>query len=142
MPTTGWNAGMNGHYLPIRSLTLGLNVGYTETKSLPTLTQGLTSLTLLNPLNPANAVQSGRQRATLFSASSSVEYRFTQGTGATSAFSYTHSTFEGGAPNTVYTTQLGLSHRVTPLDTATLGYRGQRVREPGGPDGGRRTLRR
>ena len=121
-PTTGWHAGLTGQYLPIRSLTLSANVSYLETKSLPTLTQGLTALALQNPLNPANAIQSGRQKTTLLSASPSVAYQITPGTAATSAFAYTYSTFEGGATNTVYTTQLGLSHQVTTLDTATLNY--------------------
>jgi hypothetical protein len=120
--TSAWRVGLYGHYVPIQPLTLGLNVSYTETKSLPTLTQGLASLALLNPLNPANAVQSGRQTATLLSASSSVAYQFVPRTAATSAFSYTYSTFEGGATNTVYSAQLGLSHQFTALDTGTLNY--------------------
>lgn len=120
--TTGWQAGLNGQYLPTRALTLGLNVSYTETKSLPTLTQGLASLTLVNPLNGANIIQFGRQRVTLFSASSSAGYQFSPRTAATSAFSYTHSTFEGGATNSVYGTQFGVSHQFTALDTAMLTY--------------------
>src|SRR5262249_23171451 len=54
-----------------------------------------------------------------------------RGTTATSAFSYTYSTFEGGATNTVYTGQLGLSHQITPLDTATLNYTISAFESPG-----------
>src|SRR6266571_5308663 len=76
-PVTGWNAGLNLRYLPIRRLTLGANIAYTETKSLPTLTQTLVDLTLANPLNPANTVQQGRQKTTFLSTSSSAVYQFT-----------------------------------------------------------------
>jgi len=131
--TMGWHAGLNGEYLPVRSLTLGLNVNYTETKSLPTLTQGLVTLNVLNPLNPANTVQFGIQRATLLSALSSAAYQFTPSTAGTSAFSYTHSTLQGGATNSVYATQLGLSHRFTSVDTGTLTYLISVFESPGFP---------
>src|SRR5207249_6921300 len=44
-PVTGWNAGLNLRYLPICRLTLGGNLGYTETKSLQALNPTLTTLT-------------------------------------------------------------------------------------------------
>jgi len=120
--TSGWHGGLNLQYLPTRPLTLGLNVGYTETRSLPTLTQSLTNLTLANPLNPANTVQQGRQKSTVFSASPTLAYQFTPLTSGNSSYSYTHSTFEGGATNTVHGAQLSVSHQVTRLDTGTLSY--------------------
>src|SRR5207253_7862322 len=95
-PITGWNAGVNFRYLPIRRLTLDANIGYTETKSLPTLTQTLVDLTLANPLNPANTVQQGRQKTTLLSASTSAAYQFTPRTTGNSSISYTESTLQGG----------------------------------------------
>jgi hypothetical protein len=131
--TMGWHAGLNGQYLPIRSLKLSLNVSYTDTKSLPTLTQGLTSLDLLNPLNPANTVQFGIQKTTLLSAAAYVGCQVTPRTAAESAFSYTYSTFQGGVTNTVYATQLGLSHRFTSLDTGTLSYLISVFESPGFP---------
>ena len=121
-PTTGWNAGLNAQYLPTRNWTLGLNVNYFETKSLTTFTQGLININLQNPLNPANTVQFGRQRVTLLSALGSAAYQITPRTSANGSFGYTHSTFEGGASNTAYTTQLGLSHQVTAVDTGTFNY--------------------
>jgi len=120
-PVTGWNAGLNLRYLPIRRLTLGANIAYTETKSLPTLTQTVVDLTLANPLNPANTVQQGRQRTTLLSASSSAVYQFTPLTSGTSSISYTESTLQGGASNTAYGAQVGVSRQFTLRDTGTLG---------------------
>src|SRR5262249_51651517 len=110
-PVTGWNAGANLHYLPIRRLTLDANMTYTETKSLQALNQTVTNLTLANPLNPANIVQQGRQKTTLLSASSSAAYQFTPITTGTSSISYTDSTFQGGSSNTVYGAQLGVSRQ-------------------------------
>ena len=119
-PVTGWNAGLNLRYLPIRRLTLGANIAYTETKSLPTLTQTLVDLTLANPLNPANTVQQGRQKTTFLSASSSAVYQFTPVTSGTSSISYTESTLQGGASNTAYGAQVGVSRQFTLRDTGTL----------------------
>ena len=119
-PVTGWNAGLNLRYLPIRRLTLGANIAYTETKSLPTLTQTLVDLTLANPLNPANTVQQGRQKTTFLSASSSAVYQFTPRTTGNSSISYTESTLQGGASNTAYAAQVGVSHQFTLRDTGSL----------------------
>jgi len=119
-PITGWNAGVNFRYLPIRRLTLDANIGYTETKSLPTLTQTLVDLTLANPLNPANTVQQGRQKTTLLSASTSAAYQFTPRTTGNSSISYTESTLQGGASNTAYAAQVGVSHQFTLRDTGSL----------------------
>ena len=119
-PVTGWNAGLNLRYLPIRRLTLGANIAYTETKSLPTLTQTLVDLTLANPLNPANTVQQGRQKTTFLNASSSAVYQFTPVTSGTSSISYTESTLQGGASNTAYGAQVGVSRQFTLRDTGTL----------------------
>src|SRR5437867_3713017 len=119
-PITGWNAGLNVRYLPIRRLTLDANIGYTETKSLPTLTQTLVDLTLANALNAANTVQQGRQKTTLLSASSSAAYQFTPLTTGTSSISYTQSTFQGGTSNTAYGAQVGVSRQFTLRDTGTL----------------------
>ena len=119
-PVTGWNAGLNLRYLPIRRLTLGANIAYTETKSLPTLTQTVVDLTLANPLNPANTVQQGRQKTTFLSASSSAVYQFTPVTSGTSSISYTESTLQGGASNTAYAAQVGVSHQFTLRDTGSL----------------------
>jgi len=119
-PMTGWNAGLNLRYLPIRRLTLGANIAYTETKSLPTLTQSVADLTLANPLNPANTVQQGRQKTTLLGASSSAAFQFTPLTSGTSSISYTESTLQGGASNTVYGAQVGVSRQFTLRDTGTL----------------------
>jgi len=116
-PTSGWNAGLNLRYLPIRRLTLGANIAYTDTKSLPTLTQSVVNLNLVNPLITASTVQQGRQRTTLLSASSSAAYQFTPITTGTSSISYTHSTQEGGASNTVYGAQLGVSRQLSLRDT-------------------------
>ena len=116
-PTTGWNAAMNLSFLPIRRLTLGANIAYIETKSLPTLTQTVTNLTLANPLFTASTVQQGRQRTTLLSASSSAAYQFTPITTGTASISYTESTQEGGTSNTVYGAQLGVSRQLTLRDT-------------------------
>src|SRR5437899_8796218 len=106
--------------LPIRRLTLGANIAYTDTKSLPTLTQTLVDLTLANPLNPANTVQQGRQKTTFLSASSSAVYQFTPVISGTSSISYTDSTFQGGASNTTYGAQVGVSRQFTLRDTGTL----------------------
>src|SRR5437867_10859684 len=119
-PITGWNAGLNVRYLPIRRLTLDANIGYTETKSLPTLTQTLVDLTLANALNAANTVQQSRQKTTLLSASSSAAYQFTPRTTGNSSISYTESTFQGGASNTAYAAQVGVSHQFTLRDTGSL----------------------
>src|SRR5438552_6603584 len=119
-PVTGWNAGLNLRYLPIRRLTLGGNLGYTETKSLQALNQTLTTLTLANPLNPANTVQQGRQKTTFLGASSSAVYQFTPVTSGTSSISYTESTLQGGASNTAYGAQVGVSRQFTLRDTGTL----------------------
>jgi len=132
-PVTGWNAGLNLRYLPIRRLTLGANVAYTETKSLPTLTQTVADLTLANPLNPANTVQQGRQKTTLLNASSSAVYQFTPLTSGTSSISYTDSTFQGGASNTAYGAQVGVSRQFTLRDTGTLGDIQNVFESPGSP---------
>src|SRR5437879_1708898 len=78
-PTTGWNAAMNLSYLPIRRLTLGANIAYIETKSLPTPTHTVTNLTLANPLFTASTVPQGRPRPTLTNAASSVAYVHSEG---------------------------------------------------------------
>jgi len=132
-PTTGWNAGLNLRYLPIRRLILGANIAYTETKSLPALTQTVADLTLANPLNPANTVQQGRQKTTLLSASSSAMYQFTPLTSGTSSISYTESTLQGGASNTAYGAQVGVSHQFTLRDTGTLGDIQNVFESPGSP---------
>jgi len=132
-PTTGWNAGLNAQYLPTRNWTLGLNINYFETKSLTTFTQGLININLQNPLNPANTVQFGRQRVTLLSASGSAAYQITPRTSANGSFAYTYSTFEGGSTNTVYATQLGLSHQITAVDTGTFNYLISVFDSPGSP---------
>ena len=119
-PVTGWNAGLNLRYLPIRRLTLGADIAYTETKSLPTLTQTVADLTLANPLNPANTVQQGRQKTTLLTAYSSAVYQFTPVISGTSSISYIDSTFQGGASNTAYGAQVGVSRQFTLRDTGTL----------------------
>ena len=72
---------------------------------------------------PATVVEFGRRRATLLSASPSAVYQFTPLTTGSAAYTYTHSTLEGGVANTTHGTQLNLSHQLTPLDTGTLGFR-------------------
>ena len=119
---SAWHVGMSSQYLPIRPLRLNFGVDYTETESLPTLTQNLASLNLANPLNPANTVQTGRQKTTLLSVTPNATYQFTPLTSGTAAFSYTDSTFQQGATNTVYTGQLAVSHQFTQRDTGTLTY--------------------
>ena len=132
-PVTGWNAGLNLRYLPIRRLTLGADIAYTETKSLPTLTQTVADLTLANPLNPANTVQQGRQKTTLLTAYSSAVYQFTPVISGTSSISYTDSTFQGGSSNTVYGAQLGVSHQFTQRDTAMVADIQNLFESPGSP---------
>jgi hypothetical protein len=132
-PTTGWNAGVNLQYLPTRNWTLGLNINYLETKSLTSFAQGLININLQNPLNPANTIQFGRQRTTLLSALGSAAYQITPRTSATGSFGYTYSTLEGGATNTAYTTQLGLSHQITAVDTGTFNYLNNVFDSPGSP---------
>src|SRR5262249_52442602 len=116
-PVTGWNAGANLHYLPVRRLTLDANMTYTETKSLQALNQTVTALTPANPLNPVNTIQQGRQKPTLLSASSSAAYQFTPITTGNSSISYTDSSQQGGASNTTYAAQVGVSHQFTLRDT-------------------------
>jgi len=113
----GKHAGMNFKYLQILPLTLGLDVAYTETRSLSTLTP------ILTPDVPANTLEFGRRRTTFLSASPSVAYEFTPLTSGTSGYSYTNTTLEGGTTNTGQQARLGLSHRFTPLDTGTFDYR-------------------
>jgi len=132
-PITGWNAGLNVRYLPIRRLTLDANIGYTETKSLPTLTQTLVDLTLANALNAANTVQQGRQKATLLSASSSAAYQFNPITTGPSSIFYTQSTFQGGTSNTAYGAQVGVSRQFTLRDTGTLSDIQNIFESPGTP---------
>jgi len=132
-PTTGWNAGLNVQYLPTRNWTLGLNINYYETKNLTSFNQGLINVNLLNPLNPANTIQFGRQRTTLLSASGSAAYQISPRTSANGSFGYTYSTLEGGASNTAYTTQLGLSHQITAVDTGTFNYLNNVFDSPNSP---------
>ena len=132
-PITGWNAGANLSYLPIRRLTLGANMSYTETKSLQALTQTVTDLTLANPLNPANVVQQGRQETTFLSASSSAAYQFTPLTTGNSSISYFHSTQQGGFSNTSYAAQVGVSHQFSLRDTGTLADIQNIFESPGSP---------
>src|SRR5262249_9227728 len=119
-PITGGNAGANLRYLLIRRLTLSGNMAYTETKNLQALNQTVTDLTLLNPLNPANVVQQGRQKTTFLSASSSAAYQFTKLTTGNSSISYFNSTQQGGFSNTSYVAQVGVSHQFSLRDTGTL----------------------
>jgi len=117
--TSSKRAGMNLKYLPIRPLTLGLDVTYTETRTLNTLAQSLT----LTPDIPANTLEFGRRQATALSAASSVAYQFTPVTSGTAGYSYTHTSLEGESTNSVHQPSLGLSHRFTPLDTGSFDYR-------------------
>jgi len=59
----------------------------------------------------------------LLSASPSAVYQFTPLTTGSAAYTYTHSTLEGGVANTTHGTQLNLSHQLTPLDTGRLAFR-------------------
>jgi opacity protein-like surface antigen len=121
---SGKHAGMNLKYLPIKPLTLSLDVGYTETRSLSTLTAILTPAVPANttPAVPANTLEFGRQRATVLNASPSIAYQFTPLTSGTSGYSYTQTTLEGGTTNTGHQGRLGLSHQFTPLDSGTFDY--------------------
>jgi hypothetical protein len=137
---SGKHAGMNLKYLPIKPLTLSLDVGYTETRSLSTLTAILTPAVPANttpavpanttpdvpanttPAVPANTLEFGRQRTTVLSASPSVAYQFTPLTSGTSGYSYTQTTLEGGITNTGHQGRLGLSHQFTPLDSGMFDY--------------------
>ncbi len=128
----GKHAGMNLKYLPIKPLTLSLDVLYTETRSVSTLTAILTPAVPANttpavpanttPAVPANTLEFGRQRATVLSASPSVAYQFTPLTSGTSGYSYTQTTLEGGTTNTGHQGRLGLSHQFTPLDSGMFDY--------------------
>ena len=72
---------------------------------------------------PATVVEFGRRRATFLSASPSAVYHFTPLTTGSAAYTYSHSTIEGGVANTTHSTGLSLSHQLTALDTGTLGFR-------------------
>ena len=119
---SGWHSGLNLQYLPTRPLTLGLNVDYTETRSLTTLNQALTAPSLAAP-TPATTLEFGRQKTTFLTAAPSVAYQFTPLTSGTSGYTFTQTTQEGGFTNTAHQPTLGLSHRFTPLDTGMLNYR-------------------
>ena len=131
--TAGWNAGLNLRYAPIRRLTFGTNISYTETKSLPTLNQVVADLAIANPLNPANTLLQGRLKTTLLSVSSSGGYQFTPRTAGNAAFSYTQSTQEAGASNTAYGAQIGLSHHFTQRDIGTFADIQNVFESPGTP---------
>lgn len=120
--TSGWHTGLNLQYLPTRPLTLGLNVAYTDTRSLTTLSQALTAPSLAAPA-PATTLEFGRQKTTFLSAAPSLAYQFTPLTSGTSRYTFTQTTQEGGTKNTAHQPQLGLARRFTPLDTGTLNYR-------------------
>lgn len=123
--TSGWRLGVSSTYVPIRLLTLGFNLFYAETRSLTTLSQQLVDQARANPNqpNPANTLQSGRQKNTVLTASPSATYRFDSLTTASAAYAFTYAAQEGGDTNTAHQFPLSLSRQITPLDTATINYR-------------------
>jgi hypothetical protein len=117
--TSGWHAGLTSRYLPIRPLTLGLDVAYTETRSPSTIPLTLTPALIA----PATVLQFGLRRATFLTASPSLAYSFSPVTAGTAAYAYTHDTIEGGLSSTTHTATFGLTHDFTPLDKGILGFR-------------------
>lgn len=117
--TSGWHAGLTSRYLPIRPLTLGLDVAYAETRTPSTLPITLTPTLIA----PATVLQFGLRRATFVTASPSLAYSFSPVTSGTAAYTYTHDTIQGGVSTTAHTATFGLTHDFTPLDKGILGYR-------------------
>ena len=63
----------------------------------------------------------------------SAAFQFTPLTSGTSSISYTESTLQGGASNTVYGAQVGVSRQFTLRDTGTLGDIQNVFESPGSP---------
>lgn len=97
-------------YLPSALLTLGLDTSYVQTETPSELTTE-TGLVI------------ARRSADELTIAPSAVYRVTPATSADFGYSYGGSRVTGGLATHTQHAQLGLAHRVTPLDTGTLGYR-------------------
>jgi len=91
-------------------LTLGLSASFTETQ-----TPG--------ELNTDTGIEAGRATATFFGITPQISLRLTPLTSADTSYSYGSSSVSGGVETITQQTQLNVKHEVTPVDTATFGYR-------------------
>jgi hypothetical protein len=122
-------AGIDLRYTAPPHLTLRLTGGYQTTET-PA------------ELNVATGLQVGRGHAERIQASPSAAYRWSPLTGATADYTFTRDTLDASPPGVpddttvdTHVASLGVEHRLTELDTGTLGYSFRRFDFSGGQFG-------
>jgi hypothetical protein len=121
-PQARQQAALELRYLPTRLLTLSLRTTYIETHNPENISQ-VTEVETQPPEegNQATGVELGRRRTTSFSVSPSVAYRFSRLLSGTGGYAFTRTEQSGGTTSETHAATLGLSRRLTPRDTASVG---------------------